>query len=142
PPSLHDGLPISVQARRYADPESASDLGRLDTEAIGQVRREAWPQARYADGMHEVLTGLGFVTGEKVAREPQWPALLQALAGDGRAACVEAGGQRWWVAAERLPQLLALHPQARREPALAVPDEFARVAWTAEGAAIALLRAR
>jgi len=132
----------AVQARRYADPESASDLGRLDTEAIGQVRREAWPQARDADGMHEVLTGLGFVTGEEVAREPQWPALLQALAGDGRAACVEAGGQRWWVAAERLPQLLALHPQARREPALAAPDEFARVAWTAEGAAIALLRAR
>src|SRR5690606_29707385 len=65
----------AVQARRYADPESASDLGRLDTEAIGQVRREAWPQARDADGMHEVLTGLGFVTGEKVAREPQWPAL-------------------------------------------------------------------
>ncbi|MGH8796849.1 MAG: DEAD/DEAH box helicase, partial [Caldimonas sp.] len=32
----------AVQSRRYADPESADELGRLDAEAIAGVREEAW----------------------------------------------------------------------------------------------------
>ena len=31
-------------ARRYADADSADDLGRLDAEAIARVREEAWPR--------------------------------------------------------------------------------------------------
>ncbi len=132
----------AVQSRRYADPESASDLGRLDAAAIGQVRAEAWPRARDADGMHEILASLGFVTAAEVAREAAWPALLQRLADDARATCVQAGDQAWWVAAERLPQFLAVHPDAQQSPRLVVPDEFARVRWTAADASVALLRAR
>ena len=30
-------------ARRWRDPQSASDLGRLDPEAIAKVQSEAWP---------------------------------------------------------------------------------------------------
>src|SRR5690606_14213691 len=122
--------------------ESASDLGRLDMEAIGQVRKDAWPQARDADGMHEVLTGLGFVTAAEAERDPHWPALLRALVAEDRATCLQSAGQRWWVAAERLPQLLAVHPHAAQAPKLRVPDEFARVGWTAEDALVALLRSR
>src|SRR5690606_19249715 len=132
----------AVQSRRYADPESASDLGQLDAEAIEQVRADAWPHAHTADGMHEVLTGLGFITAGEAQRDPHWPDLLHALAGEARATCVQAEGRQWWVAAERLPQLLALHPQARQEHALVVPEEFARVSWAAEDALVALLRSR
>ncbi len=132
----------AVQSRRYADPESASDLGQLDAQAVEQVRTEAWPQARDADGMHEVLTGVGFLTAEEAQREPQGAALLLALADAGRATCLHWQGRHWWIAAERLPQLLALHPQGLQAPALRVPDEFARVAWTAEDALVAVLRSR
>ena len=42
----------AVQSRRYADPESAADMGQLDADAIAAVRREAWPDARNPDEMH------------------------------------------------------------------------------------------
>src|SRR5690606_102760 len=47
----------AVQTRRYADPQAATDLGRLDPEAVARVREEAWPRVRSADEMHEALTG-------------------------------------------------------------------------------------
>ncbi|WP_372015764.1 DEAD/DEAH box helicase [Pseudoxanthomonas sp. 10H] len=132
----------AVQTRRFADPQSASDLGRLDAAAVEQVRAEAWPRARGIDEMHEVLTGLGFVTDDEAAREPAWMPLLQALVRDARATRLTAAGRQWWVAAERLPQLLALHPSALQQPGIAVPGEFARVEWNPEDAAVALLRSR
>jgi len=130
----------AVQTRRFADPQSATDLGRLDGAAVEQVREEAWPRARNADEMHEALTGLGFLAAAEV--EPGWEALLRALVRDGRATCVTAVGRQWWVAAERLPQLLALHPSALQQPGITVPPEYAAVEWTAEDAAVALLRSR
>jgi len=132
----------AVQTRRYADPQSATDLGRLDAEAVEQVRAEAWPQARNADEMHEVLTGLGFLTAAEAATEPAWEPLLQRLVRDARATRVTAAGRQWWMAAERLPQLLALHPSALQQPGIAVPEEFAQVQWSVEDAAVALLRSR
>ncbi|KAF1697911.1 ATP-dependent DNA helicase [Pseudoxanthomonas jiangsuensis] len=132
----------AVQTRRYADPQSATDLGRLDAEAVAQVREEAWPRPRSADEMHEALTGLGFVTAAEAARSPAWEAWLQQLLRDARATRLLAAGRQWWVAAERLPQLLALHPSALQQPGIAVPEEYAKVPWSAEDAAVALLRSR
>ncbi|MBB6066359.1 ATP-dependent Lhr-like helicase [Pseudoxanthomonas broegbernensis] len=132
----------AVQTRRYADPQSATDLGRLDGEAVRRVREEAWPRPRNADEMHEALTGLGFVTAAEAARDPAWEPLLQRLARDARATRVSAAGRQGWVAAERLPQMLALHPSALLQPGVAVPEEFAAVQWSAEAAATALLRSR
>src|SRR6185503_21030306 len=36
----------AVMTRRFMAPETASDLGRLDPEAIARVRAEAWPEDR------------------------------------------------------------------------------------------------
>ena len=41
--------------RRWLSPESASDLGRLDADAIARVRAEAWPEAANADELHDAL---------------------------------------------------------------------------------------
>src|SRR5947199_54091 len=35
----------AVMSRRWLDPQSAADLGKLDAEAIRRVREEAWPDA-------------------------------------------------------------------------------------------------
>ena len=35
----------AVMSRRWLDPESAADIGKLDPEAIERVRDEAWPDA-------------------------------------------------------------------------------------------------
>ena len=52
----------AVSARRWLDPASAADLGRLDPEAIDRVRVEAWPDTDGADALHDALVMLGFLT--------------------------------------------------------------------------------
>ena len=52
----------AVSARRWLDPASAADLGRLDPEAIDRVRAEAWPDTDGADALHDALVMLGFLT--------------------------------------------------------------------------------
>src|SRR4029077_5126554 len=60
----------AVMARRWMSPQQASDLGRLDPEAIARVRSEAWPEAENADELHDALVWLGFLTGAEVASNP------------------------------------------------------------------------
>ena len=52
----------AVSGRRWLDPASAADLGRLDAEAIERVRAEAWPDTDGADALHDALVMLGFLT--------------------------------------------------------------------------------
>lgn len=129
----------AVMARRYAEADDATDLGRLDPEAIAEVRAQAWPDARNADEMHEALMGLGAVTLAE-ADLHGWLPMLQSLAKSKRATRVDAGAGLWW-AAERLPQAKALHPEATWSPKIGVPDSYARD-WAREEACIALVRAR
>lgn len=109
----------AVQARRFGDPGKGRDLGMLDAEAIVGVREDAWPAPRDPDEMHEALMQLGAVTTAE-ARDGGWLPWLDALARMRRAGCLAVGGGLW-CAAERLPQLRALHPGADLQPALVAP---------------------
>ena len=63
----------AVFQRRWLDPETASDMGKLDQAAIDRVRDEAWPNVENADELHDALVELGFVTaaeGASVAGVP------------------------------------------------------------------------
>jgi ATP-dependent Lhr-like helicase len=105
----------AVMSRRWLDPESAADIGRLDPEAIAKVREEAWPDARSADELHDALSWMGYLTVSEVAVTPLWQSLLATLVAESRAV-------QWrslWVASDRQTQLAA---------ALAGPDEPAREA--------------
>src|SRR5690606_38210262 len=136
----------AVQSRRYGEPDAADDLGRLDPAAIETVRGQAWPQARGIDEMHEALTGIGALGDDEAARHEDWTTWLRALAADARATRLSiaegASSVQLWAAAESLPQLQALYPDARCEPEIAAPAEYARVEWTRESALRELLRAR
>ena len=132
----------AVQNRRWTDPESADDLGRLDPEAIAAVRAEAWPEARNTDEMHEALVGLGVIRDDEAHSNVQWLEMLSALTGDARAARMRIGDTAFWVAAERLPQIRALHPDVAIDPIIEAPVEFAQVEWTPEDALVELVRAR
>ena len=132
----------AVQNRRWADPESADDLGRLDPEAIAAVRAEAWPEASNTDEMHEALMGLGVISDGESRANANWPRMLSALADGRRATRMVCGEVVFWCAAERLPQVRALHPDAMTMPAIEAPEEFAAVIWTPEDALVDLLRAR
>jgi ATP-dependent Lhr-like helicase len=163
PYSFLDDAPLeerrtqAVRVRRWLDPETASDLGALDAAAIARVREEAWPEAESPDELHDALLTLSFLTAGE-GRQSGWEPLFESLAAAGRATLVRtarapreaaaATGERptdaevsLWVAAERLPLILALHPKATREPAVAPPARHARQ-WPPEEAAVEVVRGR
>ncbi len=135
---------LAVQQRRYLDPASAAELGRLNPEAIAQARAEAWPEARDADELHDALNVFGFITEEEAARETApWPAFLQQLIAQQRATVLTTPrGAKLWTAAERLAELLALFPHAARAPVIAPLNTAADAQWTADDALRELLRSR
>ncbi|WP_129136635.1 DEAD/DEAH box helicase [Luteimonas sp. YGD11-2] len=131
----------AVQHRRYADPASADDLGRLDPAAIARVRDEAWPEASTADELHDALMLLGALDEAELQRTPEWPALVDSLQASGRATRMALGDGVLHVATERLPLLRALHPQAPVTPAVVVPADCIGD-WDADTAAVEFVRAR
>jgi ATP-dependent helicase Lhr and Lhr-like helicase len=157
----------AVQMRRWSDPESADDLGALDPAAIESVREEAWPDPRDIDEMHETLMGIGYVSDEEAASHPQWAEWLAHLARDSRATRLLAGAgfsrdalnrssavasrrkpapavtdDGIWVAAECLPQFLAIHPGVLMQPAIEAPSEYAAIEWSRDDALVDVFRAR
>jgi len=123
----------AVMSRRWLDPESAADLGRLDPEAIERVRAEAWPDAQSPDELHDALLVLGFVT-EAEGERNGWRGHLEGLLGSGRAGVLEVGDRRLWVAAERAAELRRVHPGARFAPAPKAPRGVAGAAPEPEAA--------
>ncbi len=132
----------AVMARRWQDPKDASELGRLDREAIERVRSEAWPDPVSAEELHDALLWLGCLTEEEARATPAWGGWLEALAGEKRAARLTASGTALWVPAERLNQFRALWPKARLQPEIAPPADQAGTQWPPEQALIEILRGR
>ncbi|MFL5268638.1 MAG: DEAD/DEAH box helicase, partial [Stellaceae bacterium] len=132
----------AVMSRRWLGPGAASDIGRLDNEAIARVQAEAWPDPANADELHDALVWLGFVSVEEAQESSGWSEWLVELARDKRVACVSAPRTTLWIAAERLPQFRALWPEARVEPAIAAPQAYAEREWPEADALIEILRGR
>jgi ATP-dependent Lhr-like helicase len=131
----------AVMARRWTDPAAAGDLGALDADAIERVRREAWPEPRDMDEMHEALNELACITIAEVDAYESWNAWLSGLAQAGRACRLHtAEGPTLWVALERLGCLQAAYPDARLEPALHPLPEYTE--WETDKAQVEVLRAR
>jgi ATP-dependent Lhr-like helicase len=131
----------AVMSRRWLDPQSAADLGRLDPQAIRRVREEAWPDAANADELHDALLWLTFLTEAEVERGALWPALVATLVAQQRVTRVGGARARLWVTAERLPLFAALYPDATPEPAVITPAAHART-FSAEAALVEVVRGR
>ncbi len=137
----------AVSARRWLDPASAADVGRLDPEAIRRVREEAWPETGTADALHDALVVLGFLTAREMRealgmegageREPLATLVRERRAG--WAADPGGGAGGLWVAAERVLDVAAVRPDAA--PALEPAPGVAAPA-SPEDALADLLRGR
>jgi ATP-dependent Lhr-like helicase len=158
----------AVMGRRWLAPEDAAELGRLDAEAITRVRGEAWPDAANPDELHDALVWLGFLSPAEVESGEGWNGWLAQLAHDRRVALLQVvvpvkagthssaapamagmdpGFRRddnlgLWVAAERLPQFLALWPNGSLDPPIAAPAGYAEKNWSPDEALIEILRGR
>jgi len=129
----------AVIARRWLDPDSAADIGRLDPDAIARVREEAWPQPENADEMHDALVLLGFVTEHEMQANLGWATLLEDLAQQGRAARLQLEDGTLWIARERAAEFAAAFGSRASMPTL---QPFDRGDWTPETAMIEIVRGR
>jgi ATP-dependent Lhr-like helicase len=152
----------AVMSRRWLDPQSASDIGKLDPDAIQRVREEAWPDATNADELHDALLWLTFLTEPEVDRQPGWAELLGELTTQRRVTRLEVRGgaasttasthavasivpvlpteaSSIWVAVERLPLFRAVFPDAITAPPVA---DTATTEVSTETAVVEITRGR
>jgi len=116
----------AVQQRRWLDPQTAKDMGKLDQGAIDRVRDEAWPRVENADELHDALVELGFLTEPEAS---EWQEDFTELKNDRRAAILQvsagtAGGPPAMSAQRENSDnstLISNAPQAGETPA--VPQE-------------------
>src|SRR5205085_295436 len=127
----------AVYTRRAGESSATDGLGILDSTAIEKVCTEAWPQATNADELHEALLLAGVMTGEEIEQATatadadgtqslgcsngHGASWLEVLATEKRAGRL-THPRRWWVAAERLPSVQAVYPDAGVEPLLVPPE--------------------
>ena len=130
-------------------PTSAGDLGALDADAIARVREEERPDPRDADELHDALLTAGFLTARRAGSDAAVTLARRAGARPRRAGSVDVGtsgatrAARIVVAAERLPELRAVHPDLMRHAARSQPPASRlRAVWTRDDAIVELLRGR
>jgi ATP-dependent helicase Lhr and Lhr-like helicase len=139
----------AVMSRRWLDPESAADIGKLDPDAIQRVRDESWPDATNADELHDALLWLTYLTDAEVQRQPGWPELVDTLAKQRRVTrltpsetTTQPGDSSvLWVTAERLPLFRAIFPEAATTPPIDVPTTYEKQ-WDTEEALVEVVRGR
>lgn len=132
----------AVYTRRGGD---AREPGILDLAAIVRVQDEERPDPRDADELHDALMTAGFLIEDEVDESlfAELARTRRALECGGEAAAFESGGSRHrtpklFLAAERLPEFLAIHdiPTSITAPA------SRQKSWTRESAILELLRGR
>ncbi|HMM75248.1 MAG TPA: DEAD/DEAH box helicase [Gammaproteobacteria bacterium] len=104
----------AVQSRRWLDPETATNLGALDPQAIARVRAEVAPAPASIEELHDALLVAGLLAAQELdASAARW---CEELIAAGRASEVRvtAGGPAIWVATERYRELVALWPDLER----------------------------
>ena len=112
---------------RRTDPWLGREFGQLDPSAIEEVRRQAWPDIRNADELHDFLLSvcvLPLNEGRELA------GFANALIAHGRATLAswntpeQSGETRAWVGAERCDLLRLCIPDIRYDPPVSIPLEF------------------
>jgi ATP-dependent Lhr-like helicase len=140
----------AVEMRRMLPETVASDMGRLDPAAIQEVRKDAWPDVRDAEELHDALETLIVLPelatsaqfdsemensvvntsaelqplGLAIAKSiPGWQKLFGDLTAQGRAGKAHIAGRTYWVAAERTKLAAAIFPGIIFDACLAQVDQ-------------------
>jgi len=139
----------AVYTRRASERNGSEGLGILDAAAIEKVRREAWPEATNADELHDALMLLGVMSAEEAANSIHHEGngaaaehLLKELVASNRATQLRFAEKTSWAAAERLPMLQTIYPQATLEPELVAPESARQQTWERADAIRELVRGR
>ena len=134
----------AVYTRRAHERNGSDGLGILDSAAIEKVRNEAWPTATNLDELHDALMLVGMMTKEEILRtsgNENAEQLLATLMAENRATNIHAAAT-FYLAAERLPMLQAIYPNALVDRELVLPDLLRGKTWERADAIRELVRGR
>jgi len=120
---------------RRVDPRIAQEFGRLDPAAIEEVRRQAWPEVRNSDELHDLLLGVCLLPENfRPVCHPMAEALIKA----GRATLAlwreQDSERRAYVAAERADLIRLAIPAVSLAPPVELPLGFNEKIESAEDA--------
>ena len=142
----------AVYTRRASESRgrgSSDGLGVLDAAAIDKVEREAWPEATNADELHDALMLLAAMTHDEVQRTVHHEGngtavehLLNELMASKRVTHLRVGDKSFWTAAERLPMVHMIYPDAVADTQITAPESAQRQNWERSAAIRELLRGR
>jgi ATP-dependent helicase Lhr and Lhr-like helicase len=143
----------AVYTRRASERNGSDGLGVLDAAAIDKVVKEAWPEATNADELHDALMLLGVMTAEEMQRTSSGESaehFMSTLVAENRATRLILPTQHskhrevrgFWIAAERLPMIQAIYPNAIVERDLTVPEAVRGKNWERADAIRELIRGR
>jgi ATP-dependent Lhr-like helicase len=143
----------AVYTRRASERNGSDGLGVLDAAAIDKVVKEAWPEATNADELHDALMLLGVMTAEEMQRTSSGESaehFMSTLVAENRATRLILPTQHskhrevrgFWIAAERLPMIQAIYPNAIVERDLTVPEAVRGKNWERADAIRELVRGR
>ncbi|HEY3660794.1 MAG TPA: hypothetical protein VGK91_06165, partial [Candidatus Udaeobacter sp.] len=142
----------AVYTRRASDKNGSDGLGVLDAAAIEKVKSESWPEATNPDELHDALMLIGAMPPEEIersARDGSAQQFISTLVAENRATRILVSLERgdpatksFCIAAERLPMLRAIHPNALCEPELVLPESMHGTTWERADAIRELVRGR
>src|SRR5437667_1492394 len=142
----------AVYTRRASERNGSDGLGVLDAAAIEKVKTEAWPEATNPDELHDALMLIGAMPPEEIqrnARNGNAEHFISTLIAENRATRLlvplergDPATRNFCIAAERLPMLRAIYPDAVCEPELVLPDFMHGKTWERADAIRELVRGR
>ncbi len=123
----------AVEMRRMLPDAVLGEIGRLNPDAIAEVRDDAWPDVRDAEELHDALQtflalparifsgteGTDPLRAKVQESLPIWGNFFDQLVVENRVSRAIVGQEIYWVAAERVRAFRQIYPTANFEPSLA-----------------------
>jgi ATP-dependent Lhr-like helicase len=116
----------AVEMRRVLPQAVLEEIGKLDPAAIEEVCKEAWPDVRDAEELHDALLtlvtipldregkrGNGGLPSRLSASLPLWAPYFEQLVAQRRAGVARVGEATYWVSAERVAAFKQIFPASK-----------------------------
>jgi ATP-dependent Lhr-like helicase len=114
----------AVGLRRVLPDSILEEVGKLDAAAIAEVKKQAWPDVRSSDDLHDFLqTVICFPVVDDYFVEfeiSHWSSYFESLAKEGRAGLAKVGHRLFWLATEKLKTFQLVYPEANLQHKLLV----------------------
>ncbi|ASQ45506.1 DEAD/DEAH box helicase [Legionella clemsonensis] len=118
----------AVEMRRVLPDSLLREVGALEPTAITEVQKQAWPDIRNVDELHDTLQSLIALPADMHLNEHQritgeWNIFFEQLTAQGRAGKASVHDKIFWVATEKKYTFLKIYPNAAFSTSLAAIEE-------------------